>query len=173
MTDETYAAQPWPRGVLWGAGLLALAIGGVALTPAPALIRLAALAIALLVIGWTLYVLQPPPRLELDDTGFTLHRRLARPRHVAWSQVERFEIAQTPGLPTPWRILAFLAVMALLVASSGAGASGDPTDTSESAIGWRRRDSPRTRPDGWIVGHYGLTQAALLARLNARLATAP
>ena len=172
MSQETYAARPWPRGVLWGAGILALVIGAVALTPAPDLIRLAALAVAALVIGWTLYLLRPPPRLVLDDEGFTLHRRLARPRRVAWSQVEHFQIAQTPGLPVPWRILAFLVMMALLVVSSGAGASGDPTDTSESAIGWRRRGSTKTRPDGWIVGYYGLTQAALLARLNARLSAA-
>ena len=169
MTNETFAAQPWPRGVMWGAGVLALAISCVALTPAPALIRLIALAIAALGIGWTLYALQPPPRLVLDDAGFTLHRRLARPRRVVWSEVDSFEIAQTPGLPVPWRILAFLAMMVLLVASSGAGASGDPTDTSESAIGWRRRGPTKKKPDGWIVGHYGLTQEALLARLNARL----
>jgi hypothetical protein len=64
-------------------------------------------------------------------------------------------------------------MMVLLVAGSGAGASGDPTDTSESAIGWRRRGGgARERPDGWIVGDYGLGQEALLARLNARLPAA-
>ena len=169
MTNETFAAKPWPRGVMWGAAILALAIGCVALTPAPVLIRLVAPVSGALVIGWTLYALQPPPRLELDDTGFTLHRRVARPRRVAWSEVERFEIAQTPGLPAPWRILAFLTMMALLVASSGAGASGDPADTSESAIGWRRRGGrARKRPDGWIIGHYGLSLEALLAHMEIR-----
>jgi hypothetical protein len=165
--DETFAAQPWPRGVLLGSGILALVVGGVALTPAPGLIRLAALAIAALVLGWTLYVLLPPPRLVLDDQGFTLHRRLARPRCVAWSEVESFEIASTPGMPVPLRILAFLTV--LLLAPVGA-ISSDPTDTSEAAIGWRKHGRDKgNRMGGWIVGHFGLPQDELLARLNARL----
>jgi hypothetical protein len=173
MTEETFAARPWPRGIVLGSGILAFAIACVALTPAPWLIRLVALAIAALVVAWTLFALLPPPRLALDDQGFTLHRRLARPRRVAWSAVESFEIARTPGLPVPWRILAFLAMMVLVVATSGAATSGDPTDVSQSAIGWRRRGGQaRKRPQGWIVGHFGLSQEALLARLNARLSAA-
>lgn len=167
MTDETFAAQPWPRGVLLGSGILALVVGCVALTPAPWLIRLVALAIAALVMGWTLYVLLPPSRLVLDDHGFTLHRRLARPHRVPWSEVESFEIASTPGMPVPLRILAFLA--ALLLAPVGA-LSSDPTDTSEAAIGWRTHGRDKgNRMGGWIVGYFGLPQDELLARLSARL----
>ena len=111
----------------------------------------------------------PAPRLELDDQGFILHRRLLRPRHVSWASVEGFEISRTPGLPVGWRILAFLTMLIAMTVANGA-VGEDLTDTSRSAICWRERNRRAGRqPDGWIVGYFGLPQEALLARLNARL----
>jgi hypothetical protein len=167
VTSETFQSPPWPGGIVWGSGLLALSIGGVALTPAPWFIRLGAMMICLLVVWWTAYILLPPPRLVLDDEGFVLHRRLARPRRVSWTEIEAFEIGRTPPLAVGWRILIFVPAFVLAVVTSAGFIDGDITDTSRQAIGWRRRG--KHSPTGWLVDPFGLSQNDLLIRLRARL----
>ncbi|MBI1684773.1 hypothetical protein [Caulobacter hibisci] len=167
---ETLRAPRLPRGFLIGPLILALLVGLVALVPTPWFIRLGALAVAGLIVGVALVLALPPPWLELDDDGFTAHRRLGRDRRVAWADIERFEIGRTPKPHPALRVLIAVPVFFLTVLSSAGTMDVDVSDTSTDAIVWRKAGSTRTRPDGWITDTYGLAREALLERLEARLA---
>jgi len=166
---ETLRSPPAPRGFLVGPLLLAMAISLVALTPSPWFIRLSAVALAVLTAWVAVFFALPPPWLAMDDEGFTVRRRLGKPRRVAWSEVERFELGRTPRLAFVWRALIFIPAFMLAVVTSAGFVDDGITDTSRPAIGWRRRGSRGARPDGWIIDAYGLSQQDLLTRLNQRL----
>ena len=166
---ETLRSAPAPRGFLVGPLILAMVIGLVALTPTPWFIRLGATALALLTSWIAVFFALPPPWLTMDNKGFTVRRRLGRPQRVAWSEIEQFELGRTPKLAIVWRALIFIPAFVLAAATSAGFIDGDITDTSRPAIGWRRRGSERSGPDGWIIDTYGLSQEALLSRLNSQL----
>jgi hypothetical protein len=166
---EILRSPPAPRGFLIGPLILAAVIGLVALAPTPWFIRLGAVALALLTAWVGVFFALPPPWLAMDDKGFTVRRRWGRPRRVAWTEVEHFELGRTPKLAFIWRALIFIPAFVLATATSAGLIDGDITDTSRPAIGWRRRGSERSGLDGWIIDAYGLSQDALLAHLNGRL----
>ncbi|MFT4250873.1 MAG: hypothetical protein QM608_00095 [Caulobacter sp.] len=167
-TAETLRSPAASRAFLIGPLILAGLIGLVALVPAPWPVRLAAAALALLTAWIALFFALPGPWLAMDDEGFTVRRRLGRPRRVSWSEIEAFEIGRTRPPATIWRMLAFIPWLILAAATSGYVDAGI-TDTSRAAIGWRRRGEAEPRRNDWIIDAYGLTQEALLERLRARL----
>jgi hypothetical protein len=166
---EILRSPPAPRGLLIGPLILAGVIGLIALLPVPWFIRLVAVFLALLVLWVALFFSLPPPWLEMDDKGLTVRRRIGRPHRIAWAEIEGFEPGRTPPPGMGWRILIFVPLFILAIATSAGHLDSGVTDTSRPAIGWRRRGSARTRPDGWIIDAYGLSQEELLGRLKHRL----